>query len=275
MNLYNKILFCLTKHKLVKNLRYKNIHKGESCYIFGNGISLKSMNLKNFNDKIAIGSNSLFIHNDFRSLNCKYYLQPPALIFTPINIKYYNKYQRNYVGDLYRKKMKIFDDTHYFTSIYNSLNIRADNITYMHHFGIKDYNLNECELDRIFSFSSDATVAMIGTAIYMGFSEAILVGMDYTFSPPVSHHFYERGRGVLSTQNYYKQDFFEQIKNKIDLLTITLEGKKSDTLPYKSYSEYTGENERYRKNIHCVDKESLDMLDKTGFYNIYNMLIDC
>ena len=64
MDIKNNVLFTLSKGILGKNKKFKNIHEGESCYIFGNGISLKDMDLKKFSDKTSIGCGYLFLHND-------------------------------------------------------------------------------------------------------------------------------------------------------------------------------------------------------------------
>ena len=42
----------LSKHLLKSNLDYKDLHKGEDCYIIGNGDSLKYYNLELFNNKL-------------------------------------------------------------------------------------------------------------------------------------------------------------------------------------------------------------------------------
>ena len=81
--LFNKLIYSLNKRSFSRNVQFKDIHKGDTCYIFGNGESIKSMDLNNFNDKISIGCNNLFLHKDFEKLDCRYYQIVAPLIFLP------------------------------------------------------------------------------------------------------------------------------------------------------------------------------------------------
>ena len=73
MNLKNKILYNLTEKIILKNKKFKGIHKGESCYLFGNAKSLKYYDLSLFNDRVSIGCNQLYLHKDFSEIKMNYY----------------------------------------------------------------------------------------------------------------------------------------------------------------------------------------------------------
>lgn len=271
MKLSDKLIYQVGKRELKKNSKYKNAHKGESCYIFGNGVSLKNMELERFNDKISIGCNSLFTHKDFYKLNCKYYLIPPSILFYPYR-KFYGRLQKNYLGLLYREKINQFVDTQFFISLTNCFNMRGNNISYIHHFGSKQWQPGQYEMDGAFSFMEGATHAMLGAAMYMGFSSAVLVGVDYTFSPRRLKHFFETGPGKIAdtTENQdYAGELFQACGEKLKMSTITLDGDKSDLLDYEGYSAYTGQNMQYKENSEIVDAHSLECLNKLGFYDIY------
>ena len=90
---------------LEKNKKFQNIHSEEECYIFGNGASLKSMDFEMFSDKVSIGSNSLFLHKDFNKLDCRYYALPTSFLFHRYR-KFYNQWQRNYLGEMYKEKIE-------------------------------------------------------------------------------------------------------------------------------------------------------------------------
>lgn len=268
MKLTDKLLLYLSQAQLARNRKFKDLHKGESCYIFGNGISLKSMDLKKFKDKIAIGCNSLFIHNDFDKLDCRYYQIPPPWIYYPY-YRYYGKFQRNYIGDLYRKKIKENKHTCFFTSLGNYFSMRGENIYYTHHFGSRDWNLDRCEMDGVFSFMLGATYAMLGTAVYMGFDSAVLVGCDYTFAPAQDFHFFEKGKG--SVQKKLSSPYgilFDELRKQIDITTIVQTGMRS-SIKYVEYEKYMNCNSTYRENTEIVDKWCLDLLEKQGYYHIY------
>ena len=46
MDIMRYCIKSLSKHLLKLNLDYKDLHKGEDCYVFGNGDSLKYYNLE-------------------------------------------------------------------------------------------------------------------------------------------------------------------------------------------------------------------------------------
>jgi len=54
-SLLKDMLAPFAKPLLSKIHRFKDIHRGESCYLIGGGISIKSFDLAAFSDKIAIG----------------------------------------------------------------------------------------------------------------------------------------------------------------------------------------------------------------------------
>lgn len=268
MTFKNKVLYTLSKKILARNRQFKDKHKGESCYIFGNGVSLKGMDLGKFSDKISIGCNSLFLHRDFDKLDCRYYQIPPPFFFFSY-WPYHSGLQKNYIGLLYREKVRSLTNVNFFTSLANCLNMRGSHIYYTHHFGNKNWDLKQCEMDSVFSFMQGSTYAMIGTAIYMGFESATLVGVDYTFTPRLNAHFFEKGHGYETyVKDVYCGSLFDACQKRIKLTTIVPEGMKSDLLDYVTYSKYTGDLSNYRENTNIVKAEYLDRLNRQGCYNI-------
>ena len=62
--------------------KFKDLHKDEECYIFGNGPSIKWMDLSNFKDKISICTGQMHYHKDFDELDSRYFLLMEPWIFT-------------------------------------------------------------------------------------------------------------------------------------------------------------------------------------------------
>ena len=192
MTFINKILRLLSNKTLSKNKRFKNLHSGESCYIFGNGASLKYLDLRKFNDRISIGCNSLFFHSDIHELNLKYYyMGHPFLFYKYWKNHYKNKYQKNLIGSLYQKKIQFGSRIEYFVSLSNYFGIKGKNINYLHHFDHRFSDFESVDLSCSFSTMDGALDGMLGMAIYMGFKDIILVGCDYLNSPVKPGHFYE------------------------------------------------------------------------------------
>ena len=60
--------------KLIKsNTSYKNIHKGQRCFILGNGPSMKSFDLGILHDEITFTVNQIPRRNDYKNLNPNYH----------------------------------------------------------------------------------------------------------------------------------------------------------------------------------------------------------
>ena len=81
MNTKNKILNFFAKSVLSKNKKFKGLHAGESCYIFGAGASLKYFDLGLFNDRVSIGCGQLFVHRDIHKLDLKYYYVGDTFVY--------------------------------------------------------------------------------------------------------------------------------------------------------------------------------------------------
>lgn len=69
--------------KLREIERYRNLHIGEECYIWGDGISVKYFDLGLFSDKISIPCSHLPFHKDFHKLNVPYAFYIENLWFYP------------------------------------------------------------------------------------------------------------------------------------------------------------------------------------------------
>lgn len=271
MNIKNKILLSLSRNILARNKIFKNNHDGEDCYIFGNGVSLKSMDLKKFNDRISIGCGLICLHNDIDQINLRYCLELHPFFYYPFWLNPYKGiWEKNVLGNLSKRMIKTHNNLIFFCNISNCFVLKGVNIYYLHHFGFKFPAFEQCELHGRFSFSSTTIQAMIGMAIYMGFKNAILVGCDYTHSPMRSFHFYEKGEGIITPgRNDYNRDFFETIADTIDITTLTISGHGSDVLKHVKYQDYFGEHLNYRENTEIIAKKYLDELSATGLYVIY------
>ena len=71
------------KNLLSKTTAFRDMHKGESCYILGDGSSIKHFNLESFNNLISFGCNYIPFHNDFNKLNSLYCIMSAPFYFTP------------------------------------------------------------------------------------------------------------------------------------------------------------------------------------------------
>jgi len=269
MDIKNKALSVLSENILARNGIFKNSHKGESCYIFGNGISLKDMDLGKFNDKVSFGCTYLWFHKDFDALNVKYYATiAPFWFYRYWRHSISGQYKRNYQSSMQKRIQRLYPHINFFTSLSNRFGIFGDNVYYVHHFDVE--NPSDDTFDMTGSLYYRGILdALIGMAIYMGFKSAHLVGCDYTHSPQRILHFYEKGRGKIEYNDDHVTDFLGLAAQYIDLTTITTNGSISKILKYVDYQDYTGAAPRYRENTELVSKEYLDVMALDVNYLIY------
>jgi len=264
MNFINKTLLNVFSKTLKKNAKFKDIHKGESCYIFGNGSSLKYYDLKLFNDRISIGCGALFSHNDINSINLKYYyVSHPLFFYNFWKNPYSGKYEKNKTGSFYKRKMKNHPDVQYFTSLSNYLGIHGESINYVYHFGRANSLSIGNQMDSVFTMMTGSLLGMIGMALYMGFEYITLVGCDYTSSPRKVGHFYEFGEGAdLESDDIFNEAILNSLSEFVNINSITIDNKyKGRVIPSVSYSDFTNSIPIYKENSEVVSEEDLLELD--------------
>jgi hypothetical protein len=270
MSWSDQFLLDLAQPLLRRNNQFENRHAGQSCYVFGNGASLKGMDLSSFSDRISIGCNSLFVHKDFDKLDCRYYFLPAAFLFHRYR-KYYGQWHRNYMGDLYREKVLEHSGVSFFTSLSNWIGLRADNLYYTHHFGCRTWDFGQARLDGHFSFMQGGMYAMVGLAFWMGFKSVTLVGCDYAFSPRYGSHFFEKGLGekIENEETPYGGNFFKECAKVMDLCIIVPDGVRSELMSCVEYSAHADKPFLYRENVEIVSQPDLLLLAKQGYYSIF------
>jgi len=253
----------LFKLIIAKNAQFKNVYKGESCYIFGNGASIKSLDLNDFNDLHSISINLMNLHKDFEKLNSCGYVLPESYFFYRYFINPYDKkIKENIIGNLFRTKIRQFPDLKLFTSVTNFFGAPTRNTFFFHHFEKKLPDKKFVDLAHEFSFIAGGLYAAIGLAIYFGFHKIILVGCDYFFSPREYGHFYSlpSKSSKLDYSNPYPQ-LILQSKELIDIEILCLDNS-SDWLKNIKYTNFCSKPLKYKENHEIVDNYSLSEMHR-------------
>ena len=266
-----KALFKVAKPVTSRVLQLKNRNKGESCYIFGDGISIKWFDLSAFPEKPAFALNYFPFHKEAESLNLKYaFINEPYWFYPYSRLPWPPKtWWRNKIQNKYRELIANRSDIDFFVNLSNYLVLNGKNIYYLFK-TIDDSNFEfqqEClsKGEGIYDGSLRCAIAL---AIYMGFEDIMLVGCDYTHETSRSHHWYERGEGVLCPQPEYQRLYLEIAQNYAQITTITLKGYGS-VLPAKTYAEFTGGPLAFRENDELMDMEMLKLLKTWPGYKIF------
>jgi hypothetical protein len=263
-----KTILKSSARQILKRIEYfKNIHRGESCYLFGDGISIKYFDLHKFTDKISIPCGFLLFHNDFNALNAPY-----SMLIEPYYFYPFCRYSRNKkiilnkIQKQYRKEINKRSDINFFINLSNYPVLLNKNITYLHS-DIPDKSLDADYISNKFNCYEGSLRAQILIAIYMGFDEVFLVGHDYTHSPAKSHHWYEKGYGVTTPMKDFSGEFLNYAKNFIKITTVTIDGE-SENLDYVKYNDYCGVKPLFKENTEILKPIYLDAL-ASQHYNIY------
>jgi hypothetical protein len=259
--LKSKLLKKISQPVLNRNEKFKNTHEGETCYIVGNGGSLKNMDLSVFSDHPVIGINSFGLHKDAKSMNYLYQVLVEPYFFYPyLKNPYNHKYQRNIFGKVFKKSFKEHSNTKLFTSISNIFGNNLKNVHFLHHFGNRTPDKNICDISGDFSFMQGGFAGALGLAISLGFKKAYLLGIDYLMTPMVDGHFYAYDPAYVGGKSgdVYGH-LYREVEDLIELSIIADQGT-STRLPCQTYEEFCGKKISYRHNHDIIKEEYLSIL---------------
>ena len=164
IDLLNRTYYFFNLINRKKLSSFKNIHKGKRCFIIGNGPSLKYEDLEQLKNEITLVSNSFIKIHDKLSFKPTYYFSQDSSV-----VKDNLTYIRNTFG-ITKFIYSYFNQWRYFAK---------DAIKYI-------------SKKEMIGFSDDivkgtyggwtVTQSMIQFAVYMGFSEIYLLGVDFNYA---------------------------------------------------------------------------------------------
>lgn len=185
------IEFLKCKDHVIANKKFKDIHKGKRCFVIGSGPSVNDFDLTLIKDEILIGLNSFYIHPQFKTIfsdtNEKYMLSSPLhgpddawteekwkemlqeaeLNLTKNCTLFYglNNYQPNAQEIIDKNNLfKGYKINYYFSS-------RVEDDWYLPKLEHIDFSSN------LWSASTSSVLGIL-LALYMGFDEIYLIGVD-------------------------------------------------------------------------------------------------
>lgn len=164
VKIFNEIVdYRIWKTRYSRNLeKYKNIHKGKTCFIIGNGPSLNKMDLKPLAKYYTFGLNKIYLIEDRVDLNLSYLvavnvdvLQQSVEKYNSLNIPMFLSYTNS-----------------------KSLKLKNEKINYIFSTGGTTFSK-----DITNKISEGATVTFVAMQIayYMGFEKVFLIGVDHNF----------------------------------------------------------------------------------------------
>lgn len=233
--LFEKIFSeCRIMHCDSKLEMFKNIHKGERCFLVATGPSLKisDLDVLHQNNEISISVNSIY-----KSFNATKW-RPTYYVASDTKMIYYN------INDIMN-----MDDSIVFLSDNNllrKLKIDKDGVYYFHTYFEK----------QIQSFSDDITKGMYSAlnvmyytmqiALYMGFSNIYIIGMDFSnlVSVPgkAAEHFSDAYDDERLLEETYKLNLNEDKIKECNLLGYIIAKHHAEERGVKIYNATRGGN---------------------------------
>jgi hypothetical protein len=195
--LWDKLLYIrsykhFTKYKdlVAKNSELKDKHKGKRCFILGSGPSIKKEDLKPLKNEIVFALNNFYVHEDFAEIMSgdvdKYYMTAP--IHPPQTEEEWKRWFEDMESHMPQNTNMLFGLNAYdgnIRYIFEKYGIFKEHKINWYFAGVNTgeyYNFNKKDIDMtnmIWSANTVSIYALIA-AIYMGFDEIYLLGMDHT-----------------------------------------------------------------------------------------------
>lgn len=261
-----KIQRNLDKNKIIypegvdfsKNKEFKNLHKGERCFILASGPSVKTQDLSGLENEICIAVSHFHLHKDIKKIKPKYHvLAPQHKPFTFDDsskyfedfLKYYNENEVTYFLGITPYKYS------YTELIKSNPKYKLKNINYLNYYypeRLNERNYKDSEIwditKNLFSIST-VVYSAIQVAAYMGFKEIYLIGCD---------HDYIKHPDRLENNRFYEDK--DGISDKAHLSKIGLENVLK--ILYERWKDYRLMSEYLKEQgVEILDSTENGMLD--------------
>lgn len=189
--------------------KYKDIHKGERCYVIANGPSLKKIDLNLLKNKYTFGMNRIYLLFDELGFETTYYSCVNELVLSQFN---------NDIDELNTTKFLNWKQHKIFSTKKNNLFIKTFS-------SLKDGFSDQG--NEIYS-GGTVTYACLQLAYFMGFSEVIIIGMDHNFKEKGEANKVETRKSEKDESHFHPDYFPKGIKWQLpDLLRSELAYEKA------------------------------------------------
>lgn len=158
--------------------RFGDCHKGERCFIIGNGPSLIPEDLELLKNEICFGTNRIYYMFDKTSWRPTYYfsIDNDVLSKEISEVKKQN-IRHKFINVSAKKYGRIENDNIHYIYVYGKFHIKRINIM---------QETFSDDVSKYFSETCSATCTCIEMAVYMGFKNIYLLGMDHKYAQMVT-----------------------------------------------------------------------------------------
>jgi len=169
--------------------KFKNIHKGEKCFIVGNGPSLNKMDLSLLKHFKKFGLNKIYLLFDRVDFHLTYHVAVNPFVISQSHKEICRLDCESFVS--YLPSKGLFDDTEHVNYLFTEGGVRwfQEDVT------------------KVTSEGGTVTYVALQLAYYMGFQEVFLIGVDHNFvcSGKPNEEQYLKGKD----QNHFDESYFQ------------------------------------------------------------------
>ncbi|MCB0519233.1 MAG: 6-hydroxymethylpterin diphosphokinase MptE-like protein [Saprospiraceae bacterium] len=182
-------LYLQWKRKYAPRLKqFKDIHKGQDCFILGNGPSLNKMDLSPLRDYHTFGQNKIFLIFEKVDLNLSYLVSVNPLVI------------EQSAREFEQMNCPVFLSHTAADEVVSD----QENIHRLHTLNVwsfyEDISQPICE-------GNTVTFVSLQIAYYMGFKRVFLIGVDHSFKQSGSSHEVQVYKG--DDENHFHPDYFK------------------------------------------------------------------
>ncbi len=268
-----KFIQFLFNKKLKKICKLKDLEKGKTCYIIGDGFSLRSYDLKFFKKYDSISLSYLPFHKEFDYINCKYCLliQPyffygPTYSTDPTNPSK-KKFWYNKIGKYFKEKIiNQYKDKIFITHLSNYFSLKNNKNNYFILNKFNDEGFDEFLKAKNLNPWEGSLKAGILFAIYLGYKKIYLVGCDYADNPITVGHWYEKSIEKQLSEDEHLKHFFDSLNDITDIKIITSRTNQNDKR-FVSYEKYSGLPLKNNERNQLIGEQTISILKCwAGYY---------
>lgn len=181
------------------NKKYHNIHCGERVFIVCTGPSINTQNIEKLKNEHVIAVSGFCLHNSCKIIDPEYYCVPT--------------FEESYTKELATERLtrivrlteraQFFYSTHEKNVVESIDEYNSRNVNYLSFKAIEDFEFWDVDLCNSIPFSQSVSIMALMIAIYMGFSEIYLVGVEHdSLFTGQYNHCYENQKSVDAFNNY-------------------------------------------------------------------------
>lgn len=190
-NLASRLIFLRYKKFVQRNTLLKGIHTGKRCFLLGSGPSIKNEDLRPLRNEIVFALNNFYVHEDFEEIMSgdlpKYYMTAP--IHPPQSEDEWRIWFEEMASCMPKNATLLFGlNRHKVNSKYliDTYHLFELNQIFWFFGGQKNERISSAstramQLDNIIWSASTVSTYAILSALYMGFEEIYLLGVDHNY----------------------------------------------------------------------------------------------